>query len=739
MEQPLCDSRGRGARIWKIRPHVASGLSDQKSIVMKSYRKDRYWAEFKNEVTTYRTIVNMRKYGTLNENHFLDYYGCFVQGSSCILLMEYAEKGSLSTFWADHSDVPRTIQEAKNLWHDLEHLVTGLSWLHNGGIHKSNIHQDIKPDNIFVSENPSKPGRLLFRFGDFGMTSQTTFAENGETTGPWNSGTKMYSSPELAQIHEGVGMNREVGWPSDVFSLGCVLLEFAVWMSLHERGRVTFEQERINATSDDQRVKDAGYQGAFHNGYEILPIVEEKILEITAIGRTDSSIAQLCSHMMNFIQEQMLHPKDTQRLTAQQLTTKFLTALEKHQPSPIYPDGTSEPLSSPNPRESLLYSKVSTPGRTNSTTKHYDQGVDKPSRGNGRGLNDHVSYDYSLTGHATSGATSNDHPAIDQLLPERVPTFERSSAPTVSHLSSPSYEPIASWTHGASQRDTRLSNGYTEHSSHDSDSILKAPELPISLEHAPIDSVTKTLDWIAKDKGRQADTPSWVKICQTELSGRDIYIVIDNSASMSRHWPCVKDTARVLLYITKSVDPDGVDIRMTNGDAKVKKVKNEKSIFDNLGYFDAHCPKDSHRQCNMEGVLSDILDDAISKAKRKRISLTSNKIKGISVYVLTNGIWSPPRADAVDGKESGGVHHAIDAAIKRLRDNNRMRTYLAVQFIRFGDDPTGIRRMNYLDNGLQKDWDIVDTVAHTGSVEKMLIGPLKGDVDDKPADSNRNI
>jgi serine/threonine protein kinase len=91
-------------------------------------------------------------------------------------------------------------------------LADALSYVHG----RSVVHRDIKPENILLTEVPTLGYTLVAKLADFGVAQ---FVDGSRITGE-NAvmGTAAYISPEQARADE-------IGPPSDVYSLGLVLLE----------------------------------------------------------------------------------------------------------------------------------------------------------------------------------------------------------------------------------------------------------------------------------------------------------------------------------------------------------------------------------------------------------------------------------------------------------------------------------------------------------------------------------
>ncbi|KAJ8122937.1 hypothetical protein ONZ43_g992 [Nemania bipapillata] len=254
------------AKIYKVQPHKSSGLPEKYGndpIILKEYPFDELAGQFDQEHTAYMTISNnMHDMQDHRDAHFLRYYGAFQQGDKLVLLLEYCREGTLLDLFERCWYLPRKIKEARVLMEAALHLLEGLDFLHSKGENSLIVHQDIKPANIFVftDHQPGKPDKLLFKLGDFGMSSTSDPSARGEAEGPGYQASRIYSAPEIpAWTESDQDISRMTSWHSDIWSFGCVMYELAVWMATFERGR------------------DAGYRGAFHDGKEVLQIVQDEV------------------------------------------------------------------------------------------------------------------------------------------------------------------------------------------------------------------------------------------------------------------------------------------------------------------------------------------------------------------------------------------------------------------------------------------------------------------------------
>lgn len=152
----------------------------------------------------------------------------------------------------------------------------------------------------------------------------------------------------------------------------------------------------------------------------------------------------------------------------------------------------------------------------------------------------------------------------------------------------------------------------------------------------------------------------------------------------------------ILVYIAKGYDPNGVDVHfMINKRHDIKNCKKTRDVKMALqkcefkGSADFGACIQLHLRDYGERLEEHFARNRPRSKGRSRYSLSSeSRLRPVTFYILTNGVWVP-------GEQAG--QEAIVNLCQLLERLNRRKGQVGIQFISFGSDSAGLKRLQALD------------------------------------------
>ncbi|KAK8024695.1 hypothetical protein PG990_002518 [Apiospora arundinis] len=187
-------------------------------VAVKRFRDDlaRY---FHRERLVLETVSRMEPHP-----HLVKAIAAFERGKDRCVLFPWADGGNLSDFWQESDAVLRNAESRALLvsWslEQMAGIADGLHALHAAG----GRHGDLKPENLLHFKDGDARGRLTV--ADFGLAKfhvLDTYRRDGASSN-WST-TLKYEPPEV-DTHQDKPRSRHY----DMWSLGCIFLEFAIWI-----------------------------------------------------------------------------------------------------------------------------------------------------------------------------------------------------------------------------------------------------------------------------------------------------------------------------------------------------------------------------------------------------------------------------------------------------------------------------------------------------------------------------
>ncbi|KAK8081318.1 serine/threonine protein kinase [Apiospora saccharicola] len=657
-------------------------------VVFKTYDDT---TTFDEELKAYHALS--RKNSNIVRNYGSFYWISDTNIRHSTIILELAEEGSLRDLYR-LNDPPTTRDAILKFWEGFIDLAEGLEALHNYEDHEgySIIHQDLKPSNVLVFRKKHRAGSpFQFKIGDFGSSTVKWGSHSQRNSGPDTGAGKTYGPPELHLNHT---VDYSVKPTVDTWALGCIMMEASYWLAFGEAGRQRFREERKCETSQDH--KTLGCSDTFHDGLEVLQCVRDVPQRLERDGRRCDDItpriaqyvldaclirekARSLSHQVVQHVKDILYAKpptgDQHSFlrSAGRNSWTSLPSLNGHPHDPttstyIDPGSTSEANLSPPPHANAH--------------DGFRSGTEAPPASqqlSPRPMHRHDNSENTTTAAHNRAAKRLKH--IHQWT-----TNERVATKPTLNLSPYQKPPVI-------YQRQQLPSSFTKSTSSES---AQTPSLPAV-------TADEVLSWIKEGKktGVSSTLPGWDSIQRT-LGGRDYIIVIDNSTFMQNHRGEVGKLAKVLSYLMKHLDPNGVEVYFTSNPKQKficetsTKVESQLSRCFNHGH-NAHCQMEHTLDTVFKDVKSKLLrsgEGHSSSSRHIRDRLTGAKASGVSIYALTSGVW--------DRSEEGtcGVEKPIESLIAFMKAHELGRTEASIQFVRFGADARGIKRLTVLDDKL---------------------------------------
>ncbi|KAJ8133228.1 hypothetical protein O1611_g395 [Lasiodiplodia mahajangana] len=230
-----------------------------------------------------QTLKTMRD---LQHPHLIRAHSVINRGMDKCFVFPYAEEGDLAHFWKSHDteSEPNVMSWALM---QMRGLADGVNKLHE----KETSHGDIKPQNILIFNNTENHQKTLV-IADIGLAKYRALNmrkkyDDMDIVPISNKG--RYEPPEIAIRASPISHSY------DIWSLGCVLLEFIIWLVSGPRGFEDFLRESTNRDSD-----------RFWENRLVKPVIADRIaaLENKLEQQGEEHIA--LKRVLNLIRERLL-------------------------------------------------------------------------------------------------------------------------------------------------------------------------------------------------------------------------------------------------------------------------------------------------------------------------------------------------------------------------------------------------------------------------------------------------
>jgi len=230
--------------------------------------------EYPPEATT------LAKLSKLHHPHLIRCIATYRQGGMYCSLFPWADGGNLRQFWALEDAVPRNADLITWAVKQMNGIASGIVALHNFSLQENCRHGDLKPQNIlrFLGAGRDDFGTLVVSdLGSATFHSEVTETRRRTATAEGGYGTLRYEPPE-AHLMKDLPRSRRY----DVWSAGCIFLEFLIWLLYRWRGLKLFyegiDRYWLETSSNHRRGSD---------GLPVLAKVHPKVQDYMRRMRND--------------------------------------------------------------------------------------------------------------------------------------------------------------------------------------------------------------------------------------------------------------------------------------------------------------------------------------------------------------------------------------------------------------------------------------------------------------------
>ena len=277
----------------------------------------------------------------LEHNHLTSIIDSFQRGNDYFFLFPWADGGNLQDAWSSPIWETRPTEEVTR-WalQQMEGIASAIKRLHSpAGPQKSDplskiplptetgCHGDLKPNNILLFTDTTTDSYGTLRISDAGLVKfyqqVTTKRQAGSSM---KYGTADYAPPEFARAAQGAKRSRKF----DVWSLGCLFLEFTCWILGRYPAVQTFRDSRVSGEPPFIGASPFYQYDSKTKQYHVHPRVVERISSyLENCGKPEPEYGTWLRDLVSIIKGKLLVVDATKRADSGELHEELQTILGK--------------------------------------------------------------------------------------------------------------------------------------------------------------------------------------------------------------------------------------------------------------------------------------------------------------------------------------------------------------------------------------------------------------------------
>ncbi|PQE05915.1 kinase domain-containing protein [Rutstroemia sp. NJR-2017a BVV2] len=345
--------RGAFGKVYPARIHPSHHefeLNDSRALVAVKELHSPDEKEFRKELDVLKLLGSRTSEGP--HDHLIRLLATFKQGNQYHLIFPWAQC-NLRKYWVDNANPE--FDESTVLWSldQMAGITDALMLVHNfmpslphdveGGAHLTDTtklsakegqerfgrHGDIKPENMlwFGPEAISQHAKGIVKLADFGLgrfhgkDSRSGLSPSGIIASP------TYAPPECQ-------LQRPVSRSYDIWSLGCVLLEFVTWLLKGYSEEDAFSEFR--GTENINGINDDNFFTIIYPNDRPDAIIRIKVVEWVDQLYEHERCSQLIHDLLETVMTNLLVVDSSSRISAKNLNVKMQEYCKKARGNPDY-------------------------------------------------------------------------------------------------------------------------------------------------------------------------------------------------------------------------------------------------------------------------------------------------------------------------------------------------------------------------------------------------------------------
>ncbi|KAK4458715.1 kinase-like domain-containing protein [Cladorrhinum samala] len=275
--------------------------------------------------------------------HLITLIASFKRGTDFHFLFPWAEGGDLRSFWEQSWEKHGFKQQREGISWALGQMIgiaKAVEDLHKvqprddlGGAKENCRHGDLRPENILAFGDKKSNGDVVWRLciTDAGLAKFHERITNERITGTTTTRGSIEYAPPESRVED---RNKPRSRVYDMWSLGCIFLEFAIWLV---GGSAAVDKSRHKRFKEDQ------YQ-AYHRKGKLRSQVKDDISLIRTKG---------FRKLADIIEDKLL-VEERKRIGASGLVAALEDWVVKNPSLPVIVDGSDRESGAPLPNQELV-------------------------------------------------------------------------------------------------------------------------------------------------------------------------------------------------------------------------------------------------------------------------------------------------------------------------------------------------------------------------------------------------